>query len=402
MKHKKIFYSILLVLLFSSIFFFLSSREDFAPLQKYCLSADQYFIAISDDDDPRCLKNQKKQKTREFSQSENSMSSSIQPILNYLPCLTKTGNWGLQYLNQCYPLSQPQQEPSPLLSQISILSNSGFEYSGSDISGMDLSEQKGKHKGQRDHKRKPTCHDTKIPNSGPCFTLSPKNLAKITQLKEHFSFNDPSVDCNSKSLTLDEKCQCYSKNNKYGFYKVQTTGNQGSIMCRKYYKSQNNDMTKPGIYSPNKYNIYIPKREKSEEWNMTGCLPRDTDFNEMCGSKNQNDNYGTYQILYGEDGNCYDPTSNLQNQNYGNAICSQNHYQNIPKLWPGHTPITNLSLSPNYFTKCTQMNTNLQQTFQKECDKIELSGMALPLQAYEIDSYDCSPGEARAKCHYVS
>ena len=385
MKYKQIFYSILLVLLFSSIFFFLSKREDFAPLQKYCLSADQEFIAISDDDDPRCLKNQKQQE-----------SSSIQPILNYLPCLTKKGNWGLQYLNQCYPLSQPLQEPSPLLSQISILSNSGYEYSELDISGMGLSEQKG----QKDDKRKPTCRDTKTPNSGPCFTISPENLANITQLKEKFSMNKPSLDCNSESLTLDEKCQCYSKNNKYGFYKVQVTGNQGYLMCRKYYKSQNNDMTKPGIYSPNQYNMYIPKKENSQDWNMTGCLPRDTDFNEMCGVKNQNDNYGTYQILYGEDGNCYDPTSNLQNQNYGNAICSQNHYQNIPKLWPGHTPITKLSLSPNYFTKCTAMNSNLQQTFQTECDKIKLKGM--PLQAYEIDSYDCPPGDARAKCKYLS
>lgn len=391
MKHKKIFYSILLILLFSSIFFFLRNREDFAPLQKYCLSADQYFIAISDDDDPRCLKNQKKQE-----------SNSIQPILNYIPCLTKNGTWGLQYLHQCYPLSQPQQKPSPLLSQNSILSNSGFEYSGSnEISGIDLSKQKDKTPFKRkDHKRKPTCQDTKTPHSGPCFTLSPKNLAKITQLKEHFSINDQNIDCNSESFTLDEQCQCHEKDSRYGFYKVQVTGNQGSIMCRKYYKSQNNDITKEGIYSPNEYGVYIPKKGNSEDWNMTGCMPRDTDFNEMCGIKNQNENYGTYQILYGEDGNCYDPISYLQNQNYGNAICSQNHYQNIPKLWSGHTPITNLSLSPNYFTKCTPMNSNLQQTFQSECDKIELSGMGL--KAYEIDSYDCPPGEARAKCHYVS
>lgn len=129
-------------------------------------------------------------------------------------------------------------------------------------------------------------------------------------------------------------------------------------------------------------------------------MPSDTDFNEMCISKNKNDLYGTYQVLYGEDGNCYDPTSDLQNQNYKNAICSQNHFQNIPKLWSGKNKDTQQPFDPNYFTKCTPFQSNLQQTFQQECDKIQIPNT--PLTAYEINAYDCPPGEGRAKCKYSS
>ena len=380
-KISKIIGIILLILF---IYTFFSIKEDFAPLQNYCLSANRTFIAISDNHDPRCLHNQQKQ------------TQSIQPILNYIPCLTKGQGWGMQYLNKCFPLSTSQtDQPSPLFSNSQLFQEmSGMEFSGNDLSNSEFSGNQTQNTLNKLNFQI-NCQQTRLPNSGPCFPIF-----------EHFDTNDkslhkPSIDCsNTQNLTLDQQCQCYTNDNRYGFYKIIKTGNQGSMVCRKYYKSQNNDSNKLGIYSPNDYHVYVPKKPNSEELNMTGCLPRDTDFNEMCIMQNKNDRYGTYQILYGEDGNCYDPISDLQNQNYGNAICSQNHYQNVPKLWSGKIPLTNQSFSPNYFTQCIPMKPNLQKIFQNECDKIELSGM--PLTAYEIDSYDCPPGEGRAKCKYQS
>ncbi len=386
----------ILLLIFFFYQLYQTQKEGFTSLQKYCLSADQSFIAISDDKDPRCLINQ-------------STQNHVGPILNYLPCRTEAGTWGIQHLNTCYPISQATNEPQP--SDTSTHSNIGFEYSGMESpSGLPINQKESKKEKLKEKTRKATCQDTRIPNSGPCFSLSqlPHSVSsKIQAIQQQFKIKEsfdqmhkPTIYCNQKDLTLDEQCQCYVKDSRYGFYKVQTTGNQGSLLCRKYYKSQNNDITKLGKYSPKDYQIYVSTKPNSTQLNMSGCVPRDTDFNEMCAMQNKNDQFGSYQILYGEDGNCYDPTSNLPNPNYGNAICSQNHFANSPKLWPANIPLTSVSLSPNYFTKCVSMNSDMKNTFQNECDKIELSGVSL--QAYEIDSYDCEPGEARAKCRYLS
>lgn len=367
-----------IVLFILFLYHFYQTKEGFRPLQNYCLSTNRTFIAISDPEDPRCIQNKKQ------------MKESVQPILNYIPCKTENQDWGIQYLQKCFSIFQPfnkqnHQEYSGM--NYSGMEYSGMEYSGMNYSGMNLLSL------SKNNKLTMDCSKTRLPHSGPCFLLS-----------EHFqpvqkSLHTPSIDCtNPQNLTLDQQCQCYTNDNRYGFYKVQRTGNQGSMVCRKYYKSNNNDRNLLGKYSPNDYQIYVPKKENSDQMNMTGCLPSDTDFNEMCAMQNKNQRFGTYKILYGEDGNCYDPISDLQNQNYGNAICSQNHYQNIPKLWSGQNSETQTSLDPNYFTKCIPMNSNLQKTFQNECDKIKLPGM--PLTAYEIDSYDCLPGEARAKCKY--
>ncbi len=337
--------------------------------KNYCQSASNRFIVVSDPDDPRCIKNQKNNKSKDNS------------IIGFIPCINN-GRWGLKYGSdpKCYPLSffGSRKEGSGTGSDNSEDGDDSTTSKSTSKSKLSESEYK-KNKKLKEELLK--CEKTKLPNSGPCFTV-------VESFENFKSQND---------LSLDEKCQLYNKNPDFGFYKMQTINGKNSIACRKYYKSQNNDSTITGIYKPTDYGIYVsPSTSLKSGYNMSGCYPKDTDFNEMCRAVNKDDNYGTYKILNGADGNCYDPNNEYELKNYANAICSVNHETNIPKLSPG--ALGKIPFNPNYFTKCIPFQSSIEPTFQKECDKIQIKGY--PLKAYQIDSYDCPPGQGRAKCKY--
>ena len=365
MKDKKsIILFILLCIFFLFIYYSILNNEHF---NNYCQSVDNTFISVSDVNDSRCVKNINNKGTL----------TKKSGLFDYIPCITSDYNWGIYHHNKCYPY--PKKEIK--VSELSYESGSSSEMSG----------EESKEVIKRRHKR--DCEKQKLPNSGPCFSLEPFD-----------NLYAPSQNCsedNYENLSLDEQCQCIKNDNRYGFYKLQKIGNQGTLNCRKYYKSQNNDMNQTGIYSPNSYNVFVPTLSDSS-LNMSDCRPKDVDFDQFCKIKNNNNSlYGTAKILNDEDGNCYKDDGTID-IHQANAICSYNYKNSIPKLSPGHS-INSITLettpySPNYFTKCIPFSSDMNNSFQKECDSI--SNQYYPLKAYDIDSYDCPIGEGRAKCKF--
>ncbi len=377
-------------------------QEEFAGMNpNYCQTKENEFIAITNPDDSRCLRNQQKEKKTSVGITDR--------ILNYLPCITDKNEWGLYHGRKCYPYHDfnhgkgKDKKGEMGMDEWSGLSEEERERRRREMEDAKMDEMERRRRERENRRRnRIKCEKINVPNAGPCVE---------TFLNESWVVPDefwkPDLDCstgNMENLSLDEKCQCYTQNVNYGFYKNQLIGTTGQtrMLCRKYYKSSNNDSTQEGTYKPEAYNIYVPELTLGRK-NMTGCARLSEDLNEKCKELNGDERYGVAKILKGEDGNCYQKgTYNTPDKEMGNAICTDNYYDTRIKLMPNSkwnpTTMTNEMIDPNLFTKCIPMERNMNQKFQQECDKMKIEGY--PLEAYAIDSYDCPIGEGRAKCRY--
>lgn len=351
-----------------------------------CQSTNGDFIVITDDNDPRCLKNQVQSKKDILEIDENQLDN--------LSCITTQNEWGILENGICMSLhsSQSKKNKNKKNNQNSNQNNTnnntnpywnGFEYvdinTNSSISiGSNIQQEEEEENTIIQSVR--SCDKEKLPNSLPCFISE--------------SFQNASTD-------YDKQCkQTYGKD--FGFYKQQTINGNTSVNCRKYYVPTltNNvpDYGKEGTYQPEKYNIYIPKNNDKNEKAMTGCHPSDYDFNDICRRTQNSSLYGVFKLLKGKDGNCY-YENGLENTLQSNAICSQNYQNEIPKVKVYQPPFSNLSTSsdspstyyPNLFTKCDSKDTD----FNQECKK-----MLSNLKAEDIQGYDCPIGQYRSKCIY--
>jgi hypothetical protein len=379
-------------------------QEQFVGMNpNYCQTKENEFIAITDPNDSRCLRNQKKQ-------TESSVGITDR-ILNYLPCITDKNEWGLYHGRKCYPYHDFHNGKGKD-------KNGKMEFDESEWSGLSEEERERRRRERREmqmdemekrrrerekrRKNRVRCEKIDVPNAGPCIEMFENENWIVPD-----EFWKPDLDCsmgNLENLSLDEKCQCYTQNTNYGFYKNQLIGTTGQtrMLCRKYYKSTQNESTQEGTYQPEAYNIYIPDMTLGRK-NMTGCTRMSEDLNEKCKELNGNERYGVAKILRGEDGNCYQQgTYNTPNKEMGNGICTDNYYDTRIKLMPNQkwnaSTMSNEVINPNLFTKCITLGTNMQQKFQVECDKMKIEGY--PLRPYAMDSYDCPVGEGRAKCKY--
>jgi hypothetical protein len=137
----------------------------------------------------------------------------------------------------------------------------------------------------------------------------------------------------------------------------------------------------------------------SKGYSITPCMPEKQDFNNWCQyyttdsqlNNSTRDAIGSRSFLVGEYNIC-------SNKNEISAICSANNYDAIRKI------------DSTVFTDCLPQNTN----FENECKKKVMldnstiynsdgtinynSTTGLKTFASNIDSYDCSTNNMRAKC----
>lgn len=389
--------STLFILIFFLLFFKFKKVENFRIERasifnpNYCESKDGIFIKITDPNDSRCLVNQTKK------QSFN--SDKFNPW-GYRSCISKDNTqFGVYNQEKCYTV-----EPKP------VPTSSSFSFNDSDLSGSslldnsslvlfgDLSGLSGMEKPY-----KKTCDELKLPNSSPCIPI------------ENFTTQAESK-CVEDNITnnrdLNKYCQCLMKAKgredyqDFGASDVQIIDNNAVVNCKKYYYTTSTLLTadNKGTYNPSRFTPYknIPTRVENNNTipNMTGCHDSDKDFDSLCSSVNDNQLWGVYKKLNGEDGGCYHQNG-LVNTNQSNAICSVNYNNELQKL--EFPPLLNQTLTPppNLYTKCVTIDTNtdrsaVQTRMNTECNLMRTIDKTLT--AYDIDSYDCPPSQFRSKC----
>ncbi len=401
---KKWILFILFIILIFFIFYYSSykKREGFIDNERasvfnpnYCESKDGIFIQITDPNDSRCLVNQTK---------KGSFNSDKYNPWGYRSCITgDDSQYGVYNMEKCYSVI-----PKPVPTSSSFSFNDSTSYSssssllnqgvgegtttslGDDISGLNKPYKK-------------TCEELKLPNSSPCIPI------------ENFTSQEESkcVDNNiTNNTNFNKYCQCLMKVKgrkdymDFGASDVEVIDNNAVVNCKKYYYTTSTQVnaSNKGVYDPSNFAPYkyIPRRTENgiSIPNMTGCHDSDMDFNQICSSVNQNQLWGSFKKLNGEDGGCYHQNG-MVNTNQSNSICSMNYYNEFQKLDfpPSQNP--DKIPPPNLYTKCKTLSTNtdmttVQTTMDAECNNMR--SINKTLVAYGIDSYDCPPGQFRAKC----
>ena len=403
---KNINIILLSILFFIFIFIFyyyiIKKKENFEERASiynpnYCESKDGIFIKITDPNDSRCLVNQTRRQ---------SFNSDKYNPWGYRSCITGENlQYGVYNMEKCYSI-EPKPVPtsssfsfndstsdSSLLSDSSSLLNQGTGGLGE---GSDLSGE-----GKKPYKK--SCDELKLPNSSPCIPIE-----NFTTEEESRCVNDNIIN----NRDLNKYCQCLMKAKgkkdymDFGASDVEIIDNNAVVNCKKYYYTTSTQLNKDnkGVYDPTRFTPYknIPTRiEKGNTIpNMTGCHDTDMDFDTICSSVNQNQLWGAYKKLNGEDGGCYHQNG-LVNTNQSNAICSVNYYNELQKLDFPPSENQQKSPPPNLNTKCVTLDTNsdrnmIQTKMNGECNKMR--SVNKTLTAYGIDSYDCPPSQFRAKC----
>lgn len=376
-KINSLFFFILFILFLLFIYMKYIKKEYF---ENTCQSVDGNFIVISDDNDIRCLKNQKNQNKKEEI-DENQLDN--------ISCITTQNDWGILENGKCISLhSKNQNQTNSFWDGFKFIDinqmnqQNQIDTAFDSISSISLSSlQEEEEEESRQIKAVRDCNKEKLPNSLPCF------------VSESFQNQTPDYDTQCKTT--------YGKD--FGFYTLQQINGNTSVNCRKYYSPVSpNDYTQNGTYQPEKYGIYIPKNNQNNNA-MTGCYLSDMDFNDICRKTQNSSLYGVFKLLKGKDGNCYH-LNGLEDISQSNAICSQNYQTQIPKISVYQPPFsfspdtytTNETSSsstyyPNLFTKCHPQNTD----FNIECKK-----MLSDLTSVDIQGYDCPIGQYRSKCIY--
>lgn len=398
-KYIQLILLILSILILFILFFQFKRRETFIDEKasifnpNYCESKDGIFIKITDPNDSRCLVNQTK---------KQSFHSDKMNPWGYRSCISNDQKqFGVYNMEKCYTV-EPKPVPTSSSfsfndsdSTVSLSSSSLSDGTSSTLLG-DLSDVSGLEK--KPYKK--TCDELKLPNSSPCIPI------------EEFT-NEEETKCVDDNITnnrdLNKYCQCLMKAKgrkdyqDFGASDVEIIDTNAVVNCKKYYYTTSTQLTadNKGIYDPSKFTPYknIPTRMEGgvSKPNMTGCWDSDMDFDSLCSSVNNNQLWGAYKKLNGENGGCYHQTG-LVNTNQSNAICSVNYNNELQKLDfpPSQNPTK--TPPPNLYTKCVTIDTNTDRTIVQTRMNTECKKMGNSLTAYDIDSYDCPPSQFRAKC----
>jgi hypothetical protein len=378
MKKKYNLYLISLIILFALFIIYLiysiTKKEDFINNPNYCRSINGNFIYITDTNDSRCLRNKKLNNNKTYITGKGNCS--------------KDGSWGLWYNNSCLNF-QNMFNKFYGLNYNELLKQKKDKYFSEEEEDNNYYYKKLK-KNEKIPKKK-TCNDLRKKNSTPCFELFENSgTCSSDQLQTYQNAINDSQNTDSK-INLDSGCQT-SNGELYGYYNTECyTGENNNITttnnCRKFYKSNNNQVISSdstplnGSYKPESY-FYVPKKS-DDSYNMTGCFEKSLDFNSICASVNNNQLFGAYKILNGENGNCYDDNGE-PDPTKSNAFCSQNFYNERPTVL----------VQNGYSTKCLPLYSN----FTEECKKIIENNDDFKINAFDINSYDCPPNRGRAKC----
>ncbi len=369
---------LLLILLYTIHYFVKYSsakkiKELFINNPNYCQSLSGDFIYITDPNDKRCIKNNELIDNTSFNSGKGN-------------CL-KNDTWGIFHKDICYTFQNFFSKFYNINynDYLSLSNKNNIDDSTNLLNLNNISSEEEILEKKKEKKR--TCDELKLPNSGRCLELfdneSP-NQCSIENLER--------IQNSLGDNTLDDLC---SDKPNYGFYKMQCfteRPDNPAPSCRKYYKSNNNNLLSDnkevlGTYQPNNYNsMYVPLKS-DRTINQTGCFEKSMDFNNICARVNNNQLYGAYKILNGEDGNCYQENG-LEDKTKSNALCSQNFYNERPTVYVKNGYSTKcLPLFSNYTNECRNLITNYtEQSFPYE------------IKAEDINSYDCPPNKARAKC----
>ncbi len=402
---KKWILFILFIILIFFIFYYSSykKKEGFINIERvsifnpnYCESVDGKFIEVTDPNDSRCLINQTKNR---------SINSDKMNPWGYRSCITGDNTqYGVYNMEKCYSvIPKPVPTSSSFSFQDSLSDLSGLGLDG-DLTGLsDLSNLSGLSGLEKPYKK--TCEELKLPNSSPCIPIE-----NFTNQNEADCVTNFISDENTKDL--NKYCQCLMKTKgrsdymDFGASDVEVIDNNAVVNCKKYYYTTSTQLTvdNKGVYDPSYFAPYkyIPRRIENgiDKPNMTGCYDNDLDFNNLCSSMNQNQLWGSFKKLNGEDGGCY-YQNGMVNTNQSNSICSVNYNNELQKLnFPPSQNPDRIPL-PNLYTKCKTLSTNtdmttVQTTMNAECNNMR--SINKTLTAYGIDSYDCPPGQFRAKC----
>ncbi len=376
-KKKNMILYIIFILFLLFVFFyvfyitthkFLLKQETFINNPNYCRSKNGNFIYITNPDDIRCLKNQNKKINKNYLSGKGN-------------CF-ENNSWGIYHNNTCYTFNN-------LFSKFYNMNYLDYINQALNLNNISSEEEENqddvmnKIKSLRlKNKKKRECNSQRLPNSTPCFELFENSSTCTT---EQLNSLQSIIDDTDNPVNLDQECKNFKKDNNFGFYQPLCISGQVSYDCRKYYKSNDNKVISSdniplyGTYQPN---FYIPLKSDNTP-NLTGCFEKSLDFNDLCSSINNNQLYGAYKILNGADGNCYQDNG-LEDKTKSNAYCSQNFYNERPIE----------IVKDGYLTNCLPNFSN----FTQECKNIITNNNDFDIEAYDVNSYDCPPNKARAKC----